>query len=76
MRVRWDESASATAHGQLVFFTEFLAAMLTALTVTLRRQNFHPSALKTSSCFGSRVNLALRQTQGSIAAMCPIGDPG
>ena len=26
MHVRWDESAPATAHGQLVFFAEFLAA--------------------------------------------------
>jgi hypothetical protein len=26
MRVRWDEGAAATPHGQLVFFAEFLAA--------------------------------------------------
>ena len=26
MHVRWDEGASATPHGQLVFFAEFLAA--------------------------------------------------
>jgi hypothetical protein len=25
MRVRWDEQAQATPHGQLVFFAEFLA---------------------------------------------------
>ena len=25
MRVRWDEHAQATPHGQLVFFAEFLA---------------------------------------------------
>ena len=25
MHVRWDEGASATPHGQLVFFAEFLA---------------------------------------------------
>ncbi|HWR87591.1 MAG TPA: hypothetical protein VN277_04145 [Acidiferrobacterales bacterium] len=25
MQVRWDESAQATPHGQLVFFAEFLA---------------------------------------------------
>ena len=26
MQVRWDETAQATPHGQLVFFAEFLAA--------------------------------------------------